>query len=910
MSSSQFLSSASALVAAPSRPSRRQPAIVRQCNRLAKQLAVLATNRVRPLCEQAVQAGEWDALAEPTGLALPPEESVDLYTQGLCCLALTAALARSISKRESEQDQNELISVLSWLPLSLQDPFKQMLLAVPLAQTIAELQELSAAALSLSAGEQLATRATAPTLQALQQDPLIYCYEQFLRHYRPSLRNAGSIYATPAPVVSYMVRSVDLVLKQAFALRQGLVELGSFEVIDPAVGSGAFLHGLIEFLYSQLGQRAELERWSHFVVEQLLPNLRGYELLPAPWLVAYLSLGLKLAACGYDLRQRPGQLSLALGDGLLWLAREPAHTGLPVLIGNPPYGNFGRPTRYPWLRLLLQDYKRDLGERKLNLDDDFIKFIRCGQWYIEQAGCGLLAFITSHTYLDGLTHRRMRESLLASFDEIYLLDLHGNSQRATPAGDGDAEPDENVFPIRQGVAIGLFVRHRDAARSRRTAPRRATVHYAALRGSRREKYARLERMDLASTPWQRLQPQPRLYFFVPRILTRLAEWERYPALPEIFPIYGTGIKTHLDAVLVGPSDEAIASQIATYLAEHGQEEQAQGTRAASDERRRGTPQHKARLLRQLSGLPPQQLYRDYAYRPFDTRRIAYWPPAIEAGDHRFALMRHALPPNILLVTTRQLSQGSFQHVFVSQTLTDMCLLSSATRECAYVFPLYLFEFEEAPEEAGTGARARARARARAARPNLSPAFIAALASRLNLRFVPWGSGDLLSSFGPEAVLAYLYAILHASIYRQRYSEQLSSDFPRCPLPAHRTSFRLLYCIGSRLLKLHLQTSLPHPSAYLLPPAQAQARRLRIEFVHYTADGRLWLNAQQALEGLPPECWRFRIGHYQISARWLQERLGQELTPAEYERYRLLLAILTETQELMAQSSSALEALLP
>ncbi|MBX5459082.1 MAG: hypothetical protein IRZ31_19490 [Thermogemmatispora sp.] len=887
--SSQSLSSASALVAIPQRTYRHQPAIVRQCNRLAKQLATLAISRVRPLCERAVQAGEWEPLVELVGPDLPPEESADLYTQGLCSLALAAALAGQGSEHQREPEQHGLIAALSWLPLSLQPSFKQMLLAPTLAETIAELQELIAAALFPAADKQLATRATTSPLQALEQDPLIYCYEQFLRHYRPSLRNAGSIYATPAPVVSYMVRSVDLLLKQAFALRQGLSELGNFEIIDPAVGSGAFLHGLIEFLYSQIvQQQEELDRWPRFVTEQLLPNLRAYELLPAPWLVAHLSLGLKLAACGYDLRQRPGALSLALGDGLLWLVREPTSTGLPVLIGNPPYGNFGRPIRYPWLRLLLQDYKRDLGERKLNLDDDFIKFIRCGQWYIEQADCGLLAFITSHTYLDGLTHRRMRESLLASFDEIYLLDLHGNSQRATPAE--RKEPDENVFPIRQGVAIGLFVRRRTPACSARTAPRQAIVHYAALRGRRGEKYARLAGMDLESTPWQRLQPQPHLYFFVPRTLAHQAEWEQYAALPEIFPVYSTGIKTHLDAVLVGPSDEAIARQIAAYLAKHSQEEEVYGTRATTGDRRRGTPQHKARLLRQLSELPPQQIYRDYAYRPFDTRRIAYWPPAIEAGDHRFALMRHALRPNILLVTTRQLSQDSFQHVFVSSALTDMCLLSTATRECAYVFPLYLFE------DAG------------AVRPNLAPSFITALARRLNLRFVPWGSGDLLTSFGPEAVLAYLYAILHAPIYRQRYGEQLSSDFPRCPLPAHRTSFRLLYRIGSRLLKLHLQTSLPRPSAYVLPPAQAT--RLRIEFVHYTADGRLWVNTHQALEGLPPECWRFRIGHYQICARWLQEHLGQELTPAEYERYRLLLATLTETQELMAQSGSALEALLP
>ncbi|MBX5449580.1 MAG: hypothetical protein IRZ24_05885 [Thermogemmatispora sp.] len=427
------------------------------------------------------------------------------------------------------------------------------------------------------------------------------------------------------------------------------------------------------------------------------------------------------------------------------------------------------------------------------------------------------------------------------------------------------------------------------------------MHYAALRGTRSEKYALLEKMDVDTTPWQRLQPQPRFYFFVPRTLAHQAEWERYPSLPEIFPLYGTGIKTHLDAVLVGPSDEAIAQQIAAYVAQHAQEPShqrpGQGSAVTTDASRRGTPQHKARLLGQLLSLPPQEVYRDYAYRPFDTRRIAYWPPAIEAGDHRFALMRHALRPNILLVTTRQLSQESFQHVFVSKTLTDMCLLSTATRECAYVFPLYLFEDEDADAQKSRGV----------ARPNLAPTFITLLTRRLNLRFVPWGSGDLLTSFGPEAVLAYLYAVLHAPVYRQRYREQLSCDFPRCPLPTHRTGFRLLYRIGNRLLKLHLQASLPCPSAYVLPPALAT--RLQIDCVHYTPDGRLWLNRRQALEGLPPECWHFRIGHYQICARWLQERLGQELSPVDYERYRLLLAIIAETQELMAQSSSALEALL-
>jgi predicted helicase len=868
------------------RPSRiRRPPALRRLNRLATCLAALA-HEIGHIFEQLVagglplfrlEAGASGPWAEP-GAGEPAlragTDLIDLYTQSLCCALAAAVLAPSA----------DLSAIVAFLPGALRASLEEALAAPLLAQRLARWRSLLTEIMGVTADVERGL-----WMNLLHQDPLIYCYEQFLQAYRPGLRAARGIYATPTPVVAYMVRSIDRLLEEAFGLKGGLLTTERYELLDPAVGCGTFLRGIIDQFYTRLAARSDRpdrpDGWTTAVEALLLPRLRGYELLPAPWALAHLVLGLHLAGHGYDLRQRPGQLRLYLGDALPELAQESPQEALPVILGNPPYGSYGRTPQPAWLRALLQDYKRDLHERKLNLDDDCVKFIRCGQCYIERAGGGLLAFITSHTYLDGLTYRRMREVLLTSFDEIYLLNLHGNSQRAS--AEDRALHDENVFPIRQGVTIGFFVRHRDQRQNGRRGT--AQVHYAELRGPRSEKYARLLTMEIASTPWRRLEPRADLYFFVPRRLDHLAEWQRFPSLAQLFPCFSTGIKTHLDEVLVGESDEIIAHQIARYLA--GQS--ATGDDAeAGKKAQRGSAAHKAHLLRQLAALPPETLYRDYAYRPFDVRRIAYWPAAIEAGDHRFSLMRHVRGDNLLLVSTRQLAQESFSHVFVTATLTDMCLLSTATRESAYVFPLYLCE------EEGTS------------RPNLGAPVLEELAARLKLHFVPQGYGDLRTTFGPEAVVAYCYAVLHAPRYRQRYRELLVSDFPHLPLPPDAGRFRGLVRLGARLLALHLLRAAPRAAlaTACLAPIEAS---WPVEEVRYQegwpegSAGSVWLNRRQAIIGIPPQLWHFRIGNYQVCARWLQARLGRTLGAADYAHYRRMLAVLAETAALMEMSDAAL-----
>ncbi|MEO6890931.1 MAG: type ISP restriction/modification enzyme, partial [Ktedonobacteraceae bacterium] len=589
--------------------------------------------------------------------------------------------------------------------------------------------------------------------------------------------------------------------------------------------------------------------------------------------IAHISLSLKLATMGYDLRTDAGELHVYLTNALEATQPGQQEARVQVVLGNPPYANSGMLNKNPWIHSLLADYKRDLHEQKLNLDDDCIKFIRLGQWRIQQANSGILAFITNRTYLEGITHRRMRQSLLETFSAIYILDLHGGSRERPPAN--DTMKDGNIFDIQQGVAIGIFVRKPEWT------PGMAEVYHADLWGSRASKYARLVASDLTTTSWMRLEPQPAHYFFVPQQFERQSEWQACIPLTSIFPVFSTGIKTHLDAVLVGDTDAQVAGQVDSFVEMHERDEPA----------RRGSASHKAALLKsELLAHPGRDLYRDYAYRPFDIRRIVYQPAAIEAGDHRFPVMRHVLGGSMLLATTRQLSRDAFSHVFVSNTLTDMCLLSTATRECAYCFPLYLYPASTVYALAGDPRR-----------PNLAPWFVADLATRLGMTYISDGKGDLRETFGPEDIFNYTYALLHAPGYRSRYAAFLKIDFPRLLLPTQPTIFRQLCDAGEKLVSLHLlQAHAPDISGYPVEGTDI------VEDVHYTSSehdarqGRVWINATQYFDGVPRQVWRFELGGYYICHKWLKDRKRRRLSHIDLAHYQRMIAALAETVYAMTE----------
>lgn len=320
-----------------------------------------------------------------------------------------------------------------------------------------------------------------------QEYPVVHFYETFLAAYNAALRKSRGVYYTPEPVVSFIVRSVDAILKDRFDLPLGLADNAKdpvtqkprVQILDPATGTGTFLYEVVKQIYRNLEEIGMANHWDSYVQDNLLNRLFGFELLMAPYAIAHLKLGLQLKELGYQFKgkQRLGiYLTNTLDEALKkseilfgqFVAQEANEastvkrdTPVMVVLGNPPYSGHSA-NKSEWIAGLVKDYYfvdgLPLGEQNPKyLQDDYVKFIRFGQWRIDCTGSGILAFITNHGYLDNPTFRGMRQSLEKTFDEIYFMDLHGNSRKKEVSPDGS--PDKNVFDIQQGVAIAIMVKY-------------------------------------------------------------------------------------------------------------------------------------------------------------------------------------------------------------------------------------------------------------------------------------------------------------------------------------------------------------------------------------------------------------------------------------------------------------------
>lgn len=415
-------------------------------------------------------------------------------------------------------------------------------------------------------------------------DPIIHFYETFLSEYDPQERERRGVYYPPEPVVSYIVRSLHGLLKDRLQEPEGLAS-NNITLLDPAAGTMTFVAQATQQAVSEFQERYGAGALTDFIRNHILKNFFAFEFMMAPYAVGHLKMNFLLKELGYilsnDERMR-FYLTNALDIEELETSRLPFFSALaaesqqaleikkqtPILIilENPPYS--GESTNQgAWIRSLIEAYKqvdgRPLGEKNPKwLQDDYVKFLRFAQWKIEQAGCGVVGMISNHAYLDNPTFRGMRQSLLRTYDEIYILNLHGNTRKRETCPDGS--PDQNVFDIQQGVAIALFVKqHRQTDHEEGKAE--AKIYYSDLWGSRESKYAWLSSNHLNSTPWQPLQPSPPLYFFVPRNNELEAIYQRYPSLPEIFPVYSVGIVTARDSLTIHRTPEEVWNTVTNFL---------------------------------------------------------------------------------------------------------------------------------------------------------------------------------------------------------------------------------------------------------------------------------------------------------------------------------------------------------
>jgi len=772
-----------------------------------------------------------------------------------------------------------------------------------------------------------------------RRDPVVHFYETFLSAYDPRLRELRGVYYTPEPVVSYIVESIDWLLREKFELKDGLADKTKFTftrkegekeieeeshrvlVLDPATGTGTFLFEVIEQIRERFEKKHQAGLWPAYVHEHLLPRLFGFELLMAPYAVAHFKIGLELSGrhlpelwretWAYhfqgdervnifltntleDIQQitaQQGPLAIIGKEGNEAIAIK-KHRPVLVVLGNPPYANFGRQNRNDFILGLLDDYKRGLKEKKINLNDDFIKFVRWAQWRIEQTGQGIIGFITNNVYLDGLTHRRMRESLLETFDEIYVLNLHGSAKKQETVADGSK--DDNVFDITVGVAIAIFVKL-PPEKNAKGKKKNATIHHADLWGLRKNKYDWLNVHNAANTGWTTFQPDAPDFRFVPRNAKHEKEWNKGWSIREAFVVSGNAIKTERDRVSIHFTRKEIEKAVSDFRT-LSVEEIRKKYELDTDSRDWSVDRAKKDTLDN----PGTKLFAPILYHPFDIRHTWFSGKAKGfIGTPARDLMTHLCgKDNLALCCLRQARRGQTDAFFVAQGLVCKDIVSIF--DIGTVFPLYLYPNGETEEQAELVPHENGR------RPNLSAEFVKQFAETVGLQFVPDGRGDLKKNFGPEDIFNYAYAIFHSPSYRERYAEFLKIGFPRVPIPDDSSLFRKLCVYGSKLIALHTMKAEGDSSIGFDVPGSNTVEQ--ISFVPPSKEtgirqGRVHINAEQYFEGISSAVWQMRIGGYQVCEKWLKDRKGRTLTHDEIEHYQRTVSAMAETRTLMAQIDS-------
>ncbi len=746
-----------------------------------------------------------------------------------------------------------------------------------------------------------------------KEDPVVHFYETFLAAYDPKMRELRGVFYTPGPAVSYIVRSVDHLLKTRFNRPKGLADENTL-ILDPATGTATFIYFVVDQIYQKFAKQKGA--WDGYVEKHLLNRIFGFELLIAPYAIAHLKLGMQLQQTGYkfDSDQRLGiYLTNTLKEAAKkseqlitgWIAEEANAAAnikrdkpIMVLIGNPPYS--GHSANRSWVEVKVtkgQQYVADFGleqgrvteikkkaaadgvvevptfighlmqdyyvvdgawldERNPKwLQDDYVKFIRFAQWRIDKTGEGIVAFITNHGYLDNPTFCGMRQCVMQSFTQIYVYDLHGNSKKKECTPDGGE--DKNVFDIQQGVAICLCIKERG-----NTKP--AQVFHADLWGKREAKYKRLTETDVSTTEWKELNPTSPNYLFVPQSTKRRAEYEKCWQVTDIFPVNSMGITTGNDDRFVAFTNDEL------------------------------TARFKEELL----------IAEKVAYRPFDQRHLQY--DSEQLARSRFGFMQHLKRPNNrVLITLRRPRNELLGNFFVSNCPTDKCVISSLDN--AQLFPLYLHDDADIKSKKGGGGTMlmalfdKPSSGYATRRANLNPKFIQDLTQRLGLKWIPVDRGDLKKTVGPEDVFHYAYAVFHSPTYRTRYAEFLKIDFPRLPLTSDLKLFRALAAKGAELVSLHLMESHKLDNFSTTFPLKGDDT---VEKVQYTdSDRRVWINAKQYFGGVPKAVWEFHVGGYQVCEKWLKDRKGRKLTFDDIQHYQRTIAALAETRTLMAQIDS-------
>jgi predicted helicase len=736
-------------------------------------------------------------------------------------------------------------------------------------------------------------------LQA-NQDPYIHFYETFLAKYNPELRETRGVYYTPLPVVKFIVRAVDDILKIEFNIKAGLADHSKLkdadgfhkvQILDPAAGTGTFLAEVIDKIHSHFA--GNKGAWQGYCADHLIPRVNGFEILMASYAMAHFKLDMKLKETGYN-GDGASRLRVYLTNSLeeppkevpelfmeKWLTDEAKeannvkkNTPVMVVLGNPPYS--GESANITSEEFLAPYKKEPGGKEKLKernpkwLNDDYVKFIRYGQTFIEKYGAGVLAFINNHGFLDNPTFRGMRWHLLHTFDKMYILNLHGNSRKKETCPDGSK--DENVFDIQQGVSINLFIK---TGKNNGL----AQVFYSDLYGLRKFKYDYLDSNDIVAIQWDEVVPQGNNYSFANIISNNRLEYEKGFSINDMFLVNGVGITTAHDDFVISENKDKLINRFSQF-------KKSPAEKTLLHEKFNVNDKEGWDILKGWKNIQNQDdlsyFVKSIIYRPFDNRYIFYEDTLVWRTVTK--IMRHfIISYNVGLMVCQQQKTDGFYHCLVHKYIVESSYVSNKTSEIGYSLPLYLYSEKVDLDE--TEKR----------RPNLNNEIVQTIAQKTGLLFTEEKTEND-KAFAPIDILDYIYAVLHSPAYRTKYKELLKIDFPRIPYPASTEQFCRLASLGSVLRKLHLMEDVsPANDKATFPVAGSN----EIAILKYEK-GKVFINKTQYFDNVPLEAWDFYIGGYQPAQKWLKDRKGRMLIFDEIEHYRKIITVLALTADLQRQ----------
>ncbi|MEK6552461.1 MAG: type ISP restriction/modification enzyme, partial [Bacteroidota bacterium] len=731
-------------------------------------------------------------------------------------------------------------------------------------------------------------------VQGKGSDPVLHFYETFLEVYDPATREKRGVYYTPEPVVSFIVRSLHIILKEKFGMDNGL---GNKDVtlLDPAGGTLSFLAAAIQLIVKEMEERFGEAIVRPFIKENILENYYAFELMMAPYAIGHMKMAFLMEELGYKMNDNERvkyyltntldmqELEESKFPTMSSLSHESHEAGkikkkepILVILGNPPYSGHSSNTG-EWISKEIKAYYevdgKPLGEKNPKwLQDDYVKFIRFAQWKIDQAGSGVIGFITNHSYLDNPTFRGMRQSLMNSFDEIYILDLHGNSLKKEKAPDGSK--DENVFDIQQGVAIAFFIKDKKEYKSNK-------VFHSEIYGLREKKYNWLFKNDINTVKWKKTVPISEFYLFQPTNNKLLDHYGSFAKITDIFPVNSVGIVTARDGFVIDYDKRKLERRVREFIdinVDEGILKQAYGLNESQS----------WKIKEQREKLRKDHDWKDsitqILYRPFDVQWILYHDDMIERL--RKETMSHMFKKNIAIITSRQ-TQNIFQHVFVSDIIVEFNLTGSAGKYgSGYLFPLYVY-FEQEPIKKVPFTQLmmfEPDVQYQIKEPNISPEIFDLL--RKNFK----------RGSTPEQILYYIYAVLYSNIYRKKYAEFLKIDFPRIPFTKDYKLFIKLGKLGEHLAELHLLKS---------KDLEKQIRKLygdganKIEKLSYENE-KVWINTEQYFNNIKEEVWKYQVGGYQVCDKWLKDRKGRVLSNEEIQTYCKIVTALFKTIEIQKE----------